>query len=120
MPSKPRSKRSESDLKPDHEAESIEVRADVIDGPEYFPCSRTHGGNWIRAKGDVEVEVRRSVPGRNKDVRPDPGTVLEGKDTEVVVTGRSVFKKSVRKNGKDVGTASGGVRIFGKLRRRGS
>ncbi|MFT0899435.1 hypothetical protein [Candidatus Methanoprimaticola sp. MG2] len=116
--SRPRAKRSESGRKPDHEAESVEVRADIIDKPDYFPRSGVHGGNWFRAKGDVVIEVNRSLPGKDKDVRPETGTVLEGEDTEVIVTGRRVDKKSVKKNGKDIGTASGGVRIFGRLRRR--
>lgn len=118
MPSKPRSKISESGRKPDHEADAVEVRANEISKSGYFPRSKVHGGNWFRAKGDVEVDIRKSLPGKDKEVRPDVGTVLEGKDAEIVVTGRRVLKKPDKKNGKDVGTASGGVRIFGRLRRR--
>lgn len=94
------------------------MTADVIDKPEYFPRSGVHGGNWFRAKGDVEVKVKRPLPGKDKDVRPEAGTVLEGNGTEIVVTGRRVVKGKNKVDGKDIGFASKGVRIFGRLRRR--
>lgn len=118
MSSGPRVKRTQSGRKPDHEADSIRVKADSIKGPEYFPRSKVHGGNWLRAKGDVEVDIRKSLPGKDKEVRPESGTILEGKDTEIVVTGRYVGKDKNKVDGKEVGSASGGVRIFGRLRRR--
>ena len=93
------------------------MKADVIDKPEYFPRSGVHGGNWFRAKGDVEIKVKKSLPGKDKNARPETGAVLEGEDTEVIVTGRFVKKDRNKVDGKEVGSASGGVRIFGRLRR---
>lgn len=118
MSSGPRVKKTQSGKKPDYEAKVVKVKADEISKPDYFPRSKVHGGNWFRAKGDVEVKVKVGYPGKDRDVRPESGTVLEGKDTEVVVTGRYVDKDRNKVDGKEVGSASGGVRIFGRLRRR--
>ena len=49
MSSGPRVKKTQSGRKPDYEAESIRVKAKSIKGPEYFPRSKVHGGNWLRA-----------------------------------------------------------------------
>lgn len=105
--------------KPDHEAESIVIRADRIDEEGYFPRSNTHGGNRVTAKGDVEIEIRKQHPGaKDKDVRPEPGTILvgKGKETEVTVEARR-FGKIDRASKRQVGTASKRVEIFGKLKR---
>ena len=118
MSSGPRVKKTQSGRKPDYEADSIRVKAKTIEGPKYFPRSKVHGGNWLRAKDDIEVDIRKSLPGKDKDVRPESGTVLEGKNAEIIITGRYAGKDKNKVDGKEVGTASGGVRIFGRLRRR--
>lgn len=105
--------------KPDHEAESIVVKANRITNQGYFHRSNTHGGNRMVAKGDVEVEIKKQHPGnRDKGVRPDPGTTLigPGGDTEVTIEARRPGRIN-RVPGRDIATASKGVRIFGKLRR---
>ncbi len=105
--------------KPDHEAESIVVKANRITDHGYFHRSNTHGGNRMVAEGDVEVEVKKQHPGnRDKEVRPDPGTILTGpgEDTEISIEARRLGKIN-RESGRDIRTASKGVSIFGKLRR---
>lgn len=123
MPRKPRSHRSESERKPDHEADSIKITANEVkvEKDSYFPRTATHGGNYLKAKGDVEVEIRRPISDGDSDSRPAFGSVFvgSGSEKEIVVTARRVEKKKGKaRNGKEVGTASGNVRIFGALRRR--
>lgn len=109
-------------MKPDHEAESIRVSAKEVrkEKDSYFPRSKTHGGNHLTAKGDVKIEIRRPIDNSDSDTRPGSGSVLVGSDPdkEVRITARRVDKKKETKDGREIGTASGGVRIFGKLRRK--
>ncbi|MFT0899523.1 hypothetical protein [Candidatus Methanoprimaticola sp. MG2] len=106
--------------KPDHEAVEVGIEADEIKGPDYFPKSKTDGANRIVAKGDVMIDVRKQHPGsRDKEVRPDPGTVLraDGKNAKMTVEGRTVRK--VRRGGPRESTTVGGmVEIFRNRRSR--
>jgi hypothetical protein len=105
--------------KPDHEAESISVRADSIEKPEKIYRNAKHNGNRTSAKGNVEIKVNRQKPENNADeiFRPRPGTILKGGEEESVIIESKRIQKQGRHNGKDVANASRDVRIFGKLRR---
>lgn len=105
---------------PDHEAADIEFSADHIAKPGYYPRSKTDGGNRTTAKGNIKVHIRKQHHGSSdRSRRPDSGTILEapGSDSEVEISARRINKPR-SKNGQMSSTASGGVEIFGKLRRR--
>ena len=50
--------------KPDYEADSVEMTADSIKDKGHFHGRKTHGRNRAVAKGDIEVTVPSSIPGR--------------------------------------------------------
>ncbi|WII08854.1 hypothetical protein O8W32_06675 [Methanomassiliicoccales archaeon LGM-DZ1] len=107
--------------KPDHEASDVEIEADEIDGPEYFPGRKTDGRNRSHARGNIEITIRKQHKGaRDAKTRPPEGTVLEspGKDSTAVIEARRIQKVRKAKNGsgRDSTTAAGGVEIFGFFR----
>lgn len=108
--------------KPDHEAESVRVKANEIDDPKPFVRSKTHGGNRSVAKGNIEIRIVKQHPGTgDKEKRPERGAVLEGpgKDSEITIESRRIEKHGRSKDGtgREAATASMGVGIFGRLRR---
>ncbi len=107
---------------PDHEAAEIEFSADHIERPKYYPRSKTDGGNRTIAKGNVKIGIRKQHPNsKDKDRRPDGGSILEasGDSAEIEISARRINKPRKRNN-RDSSTASGGVEIFGRMRKRGS
>lgn len=107
-------------LKPDHQADSVVVKAAEIDGPEYIPRTKTHGGNVILAKGGVEIVINKGLSGKDRRGRPDTNDVLvsDNEDQTVEVSGRFAKKKNKKTDGKEVASVSKNVWIFGRLRRR--
>lgn len=92
---------------PDHEAVDVELTADQIKKKGFFPRSKTDGGNYAVAKGNVEVKIRKQHHGNiDKEVRPDAGPVLEGEgNTEITVATRRIEKIRRKKSGRDNTTA---------------
>ena len=120
MAYRPRARKSAPKGVPDHEAESVSVKAFKFSDVDKFPRSKTHGGQQITASGDIEVKVKRGLFGKNKDVRPEPGAILVGSspDQQVTVTARRIEKQNSDNDGRKIVSASSGVKIFGRLRRR--
>ena len=101
---------------PDHEAAEIEFSADHIERPKYYPRSKTDGGNRTIAKGNVKIGIRKQHPNsKDKDRRPE----ASGDSAEIEISARRINKPRKRNN-RDSSTASGGVEIFGRMRKRGS
>lgn len=107
-------------LKPDHQADSVVVKAAEIYGPEYIPRTKTHGGNVILAKGGVEIVINKGLSGKDRRGRPDTKDILvsDDEDQTVEVSGRYADKKDKKKDGKEIANVSRNVWIFGRLRRR--
>ena len=106
--------------KPDHEAESLTVKADGISKPEKIYRNARHNGNRMTAGGHVSVLIKKqkSERGSDPDFRPEKGTILVGrKDQRITVEAKRIVKQG-SEGGQHVVSASKDVRIFGKLRRR--
>ena len=120
MAYRPRAKKTAPQGKPDHEAESVRILSSEAGDIDKFPRSKTHGGQSIRASGNIEVEVKRGLSGKDREARPEHGAVLVGErpDQQIVVTARRIEKQGAGIDGREVTSASMAVRIFGRLRRR--
>ena len=108
--------------RPDHEAESVVIKADKIDEPRIMYRNKTHNGNYTNAKGNVSIFInRKHFESKDDDFRPGNGVVLEGDpDQKIRIEAKRIEKHSKISEGQQTGSASKDVRIFGKLRRRRS
>lgn len=108
--------------KADREAIEVEVKADDITAPEYFPGRKTDGRNRSKTKGNVEIAIRKQHKGvRDEEARPPAGTVLVSTaDDETIIETRRIQKvrRTKDKSGRKSTTASDGVKSFVKLRRQ--
>lgn len=107
-----------SGREPSVEGHIVKFEADTVSKPQYFPRSKTDGGNFSVLGGKIKFTIHRQHPGtRDKDRRPDEGTVIrkDGEREDVVVTGRGVTRS--RAGSRWEGTAFGGVQIFTRRKR---
>lgn len=105
---------------PDFSAKSAEIEADSINavGNGKFRRSGVHHAGRARAEGNVRIRIREQFANTGHGPkRPPSGSILEGEKAEIQSRKLAVVK-SGKKSGPDRASASRGVWIFGKLRRR--
>lgn len=99
----------------DHEAEKIEIEADVITPPEKFRRSGDYNAQQSDASGNVEITVRKQYPNTgDKEFRLDVGRKVHG--DAVTFDARKIVPRKNREKRKGA-IAEGYVRVF--KRRKG-